>query len=93
MKKHSTDYKKKTYTITIEEKHEDPHKDFEKTEYFKKKIKERYKIEAKNGELKQAHGFDRCKYMGLFGMKLQAGLSAFVVNIKRMIKLMEVKIA
>lgn len=85
--------KTKTYTVTIEEEHKDPHKDFEETEYFKARIKERYKIEAKNGELKQAHGFDRCKYMGLFGMKLQASLSVFAVNIKRMIKLIDKEMA
>lgn len=84
--------KTKTYTVTIPEDHKDPHLSFEETEYFNKRIKERYKIEAKNGELKQAHGFDRCKYMGLSGMKLQTGLSVFVVNIKRILKLMEYQI-
>ncbi|RTQ92422.1 hypothetical protein EKG35_12010 [Lysinibacillus telephonicus] len=31
----------------------------------------------------------RAKYRGLFGMKMQAYLTAFVVNVKRMIKLQE----
>ena len=34
------------------------------------KKKQRYKIEAKNAELKQSHGFQKCKFMGLFGMKI-----------------------
>jgi len=67
--------------------------DFEESEYFKERIKDRYKIEAKNAELKQAHGLARCKYTGLFGMKIQMYFSAFVVNVKRIIRLKEIGMA
>jgi len=31
---------------------------FEETDYFKTRYRERYMIEAKNGELKNQHGYD-----------------------------------
>ena len=40
----------------------------------------RYKIEAKNAELKQRHGFDVARASGLFSMELQAATTIFVVN-------------
>jgi hypothetical protein len=48
-----------------------------------------YHIEHKNDELKNAHRMTRAKYRGQFGMRIQAFLTAFVVNVKRMIKLKE----
>jgi hypothetical protein len=48
----------------------------------------RYKIEAKNSELKNRHGYETCTYTGLFGMEIQAATTAFVVNLKRIITLL-----
>lgn len=48
----------KSYSISIKS---DLHKgqiEFEETDYFKERAKERYKIEAKNSELKHQHGYD-----------------------------------
>ena len=50
---------------------------------------ERYKIEAKNGEIKQAHGLCKVKYMGLSKVRLQSYITCIVANFKRTIKLME----
>lgn len=83
--------KSKTYTVTIKS---DIHKaqiNFEKSEYFKEKSKERYKIEAKNSELKHRHGYDVASSSGLVGMQMQGAVAMFTVNLKRIIKLMEVK--
>jgi len=85
--------KTKTHSITVIGETRGKQQEFEETEYFKERIKERYKIEAKNAELKQAHGLTRCKYTGLFGMKIQMYFSAFVVNVKRIIRLKAMKIA
>lgn len=63
--------------------------EFEQTDYFKQRIKDRYKIEAKNAEMKQSHGLARCKYSGLFGMQIQMYFTAFVANAKRIVKLQE----
>jgi len=43
--------------------------DFQETAYFKEKSKERYKIEAKNSELKHRHGYDVASGSGLVGMR------------------------
>ena len=61
---------------------------FQESEYFKEKSKERYKIEAKNSELKHRHGYDVAKSSGLIGMELQGAMAIFTVNLKRILKLM-----
>lgn len=61
---------------------------FQETDKFKERIKDRYKIEAKNGEMKDSHGLEYCIYRGLFGMQLQSYLTAITVNIKRMINIL-----
>ena len=61
--------------------------EFEKSDYFKERAKERYKIEAKNSEIKHRHGYDVATSSGLIGMQLQGALTMFAVNIKRIITL------
>ena len=61
---------------------------FRKANISKKKSKERYKIEAKNSELKHRHGYDVASAAGLFGMQLQAATTMFAVNLKRILTLM-----
>jgi len=50
--------------------------------------KERYKIERKFGEAKLGHGLARCRYVGLIRFGIQAYLTAIVLNLKRMVKLL-----
>jgi hypothetical protein len=83
--------KSKTYSISILSDTHREQKEFEETEYFKERIRQRYMIEAKNAELKQSHGLDKCKYLGLSGMRMQSYFTAFVGNIKRILRLMELK--
>jgi IS5 family transposase len=85
--------KYKCHNVTIMGKTREKQYEFEQSEYFKERIKERYKIEAKNAELKQSHGLSRCKYVGLFGMKTQIYFTAFVANVKRIVKLTELATA
>ena len=86
--------KKKTYMISILSNIHKEQQEFEETEYFKNKIRnERYKIEAKNGEIKQAHGLCKAKYMSLSNMRIQSYLTCIVANIKRTIKIMEQVVA
>lgn len=80
--------KSKTYSVSIKC---DVHKTqigFQESDYFKEKSKERYKIEAKNSELKHRHGYDVASSSGLIGMELQGAMTIFTVNIKRIIKLL-----
>lgn len=81
--------KSKTYSISILSNAHFEQKEFEGTEYFNTRIKQRYMIEAKNSELKQAHGLDKSRYMGLTGMRIQSYLASIVSNMKRIVKLNE----
>ena len=80
--------KTKTYSITIKSDYHKNQKAFQNTQYFKERFKTRYMIEAKNSELKNIHGYDSCDAAGLSNMQLQGAVSIFVVNLKRILKLM-----
>jgi IS5 family transposase len=80
--------KSKTYSVTIKSDQHSSQAKFQESEYFKEKAKERYKIEAKNSELKHRHGYDVAESSGLIGMELQGAMAIFAVNIKRILKLM-----
>lgn len=79
--------KSKTYSVTIKSSEHTEQMTFQESEYFKAKTKERYKIEAKNSELKHRHGYDVASSSGLLGMQMQGALAIFAVNLKRILKL------
>jgi IS5 family transposase len=83
--------KSKTYSVTIKSTEHKDQEVFQNTEAFKELAKTRYKIEAKNSELKHRHGYDIASYAGLFGMEIQGATSIFVVNLKRILKLLHEK--
>lgn len=80
--------KSKTYSVSIKSDTHNKQWEFQKSEYFKKKSKERYKIEAKNSELKHRHGYDIASSSGLVGMEIQGATAMFAVNLKRILKLL-----
>lgn len=45
--------------------------------------KEHYKVEPKNSELKNGHGYDTASFVGLFGMGIQGETTIFVVILKQ----------
>ena len=49
---------------------------------------ERYKVERKYGEAKENHGLRRCRYLGWVRYAIQAYLTAMVLNVKRMVKVL-----
>lgn len=79
--------KSKTYSISIKSEIHQEQIEFEKSEYFKEKSKHRYKIEAKNGELKNVYGYGRAISYGIENMQMQGALTIFAVNLKRILKL------
>ncbi len=81
--------KTRTYSVTIKSEEHSEQMLFQETEYFKAKSKERYKIEAKNSELKHGHGYDVATSSGLLGMQLQGAMAIFAVNLKRILKIAE----
>lgn len=81
--------KSKTYSVSIKSGEHTNQLIFQKSEAFKEKAKERYKIEAKNNELKHRHGYETSSSSGLDGMHIQGAMAIFTVNLKRILKLMK----
>lgn len=79
--------KTKSYSVTLMSNTHKVQALFQGTEYFKQKTKERYKIEAKNSEVKHSHGYDVATSSGLICMEMQGALTIFTVNLKRILKL------
>ncbi len=79
--------KTKTYSVSIKSEMHRQQMEFEQTQDYKEKIKHRYKIEAKNSELKNVHGYARAIAYGLDSMEMQGALAIFTVNLKRILKL------
>ena len=80
--------KTKTYSVSIKSGLHQDQMAFQETEYYKQKAKHRYKIEAKNSELKNVHAYDRAISYGITNMQMQAAVAIFTVNLKRIIKMM-----
>lgn len=80
--------KTKSYSVSISSQTHLDQLAFEDTPEFKEEAKHRYKIEAKNAELKNAHGYDTALSYGLSSMQMQGALAIFAVNLKRILKLM-----
>jgi IS5 family transposase len=62
------------------------------TEAYQETRKKHPKVERKLGEMARHHGHRRARYRGLPKVKIQAALTAFVVNVKRMVKLLAAKV-
>jgi len=79
--------KTKSYSVSIKS---DLHQEqiiFQETDHYKQKAKHRYKIEAKNSELKNVHGYGRAIAYGIENMQMQGAIAIFAVNLKRILKL------
>ena len=79
--------KSKSYSVSIKSEVHQEQIAFQQTAYFKEKAKHRYKIEAKNSELKNVHGYNRALSYGINKMQLQGAMAIFTVNLKRILKL------
>jgi transposase len=80
--------KTKTYSVSIKSELHQEQIAFQETGYYREKAKHRYKIEAKNSELKNVHGYDRALSYGITNMQMQGAMAIFTVNLKRILKLM-----
>ena len=83
--------KTKTYNVKIKNDIHIAQMDYMKTEEFKNLYSERYKIEAKNAELKNNYGYDKANACGKLGITIQGATTLFLANMKRIIKLNEEK--
>lgn len=64
---------------------------FQETDEFREKYRTRYKIEAKNSELKNNYGYDRAESYGLQAMTLQGAVTMFACNMRRIMRMMQEK--
>lgn len=79
--------KTKTFSVKIKSDIHIEHMDYMNTDEFKELYAERYKIEAKNAELKNQYGYGTAQACGLLGMNIQGASTLFLSNMKRIIKL------
>lgn len=83
--------KTKTYCVKIKDDTHIKHMDYMETEEFKELYRERYKIEAKNAELKNNYNYGNANACGKIGITIQGATTLFLTNMKRIIKLNEEK--
>ena len=78
--------KTKTYSVSIKSNLHQDQMAFQETDYYKEKAKHRYKIEAKNSELKNVHGYGRANGIEtasfLFSEKSETTTGSFKAYIK-----------
>ena len=79
--------KSRTYSVSIKSELHQEQIAFQESDYYKEKSKHRYKIEAKNSELKNVHGYKRADSYGIENMQMQGAMAIFTVNLKRILKL------
>lgn len=79
--------KSKAYSVPIKTDEQIQQMKFQQSQRFKQKAKERYKIEAKNAELKHVYGYGRAQSYGLACMQIQGAMTIFAANLKRILKL------
>ena len=81
----------KTFNVKIKDNTHVKHMDYMKSEEFKNLYKERYKIEAKNAELKINYNYGNANACGKLGITIQGATTLFLIKMKRIIKLNEEK--
>lgn len=85
------DSNRKQISYPIKTPQQEKQIEFMKTEEFQKWYKERYKIEAKNSDLKNNYSYDKALYYGICGMKMQGAVALFACNLNRILRLMDQK--
>lgn len=80
--------KSKSYSVSIKSSEHQAQMKFQESDRFKLLSKERYKIEAKNAELKNVLGYGRALSYGLSCMEMQGAMAIFAANLKRIVKIL-----
>src|SRR5215510_1818820 len=83
--------KTKSYSVSLTSDIQKEHKEFQETARFKELSSRRYKIEAKNGELKNRLGYAKAYSTGIQSMQIQGATTLFAANLKRIIRIMNEK--
>ena len=81
----------KTYSVCHRTEEQEEQKAFQQTDEFREKYRTRYKIEAKNSDLKNNYGYDRAESYGLEAMTLQGAVTMFACNMRRIVRMIDAK--
>lgn len=81
----------KTYCVYHRAEIQKEQMDFQETDEFKEKYRTRYKIEAKNSDLKNNYEYGRAESYGLQAMTLQGAVTMFACNMRRIMRMMQEK--
>ena len=81
----------KTYCVCHRAEIQKEQMDFQETDEFKEKYRTRYKIEAKNSDLKNNYEYGRAESYGLQAMTLQGAVTRFACNMRRIMRMMQEK--
>lgn len=79
--------KGKSYSVAIQKGIHKEHREFQQSEEFRLNYRERYRIEAKNGELKTVYNYGKAESFGLQRMQLQCAVSVFTCNLRRILRI------
>lgn len=80
---------KDTRTNSKQEENNKYWQDFKDKKIYQEATKQRYRVEQPFGLAKHYHGFSRCRYIGRTKMAIQSYLTFMVLNLKRIMTLME----
>ena len=83
--------KTKSYSVKIKSDTHTAQMDYMQTEEFENYYSERYKIEAKNSELKNVYNLDESFACGLSGVTIQGATAFFLSNLCRIYRLEDEK--
>ena len=79
------------YSVTIKSDTHIAQMDYMKTEEFSDYYSHRYKIEAKNAEIKLVYNYEKSTACGQSGVTIQGATTLFLANLKRIYKLEDEK--
>lgn len=86
---HKKGTRSRTYTVTTPSVLHQKQQEFQNSPEFKELMKHRYKIEAKNSELKHVYGLEKAESTRLIPMSIQGAVAMFMANMKRIMVLEE----
>ena len=81
----------KTFRIHRRTEEQEAQRVFQESREFREKYRTRYKIEAKNADLKNNYGYGRAESYGLVSMNLQGAVTIFAANMRRIVRLIDAK--
>lgn len=79
--------KHKAISVLIRQDVHQQQMEYEKTEEFKEKYRQRYMIESKNADLKNNYGYRKSISYGINAMEMQGAVTLFTANMRRIMRM------